>query len=177
MTDMEDLIYSMNFQMSISRSDEYDKKKSRRSSDGCNRRISRNKLHEKTRYMLNENLDDSDDELISLSKSKPRVKLVIDDIIGKRSDYPIDYEDPYDLSSVKRKHMKRSRSELIFHKGLPENNTTRGNLRTVRSVHSLLGNQNNLFEEDDDSDDDIKSIDISDAELNQIEEYSSSYGS
>lgn len=174
MTDMEDLIYSMNYQMSISRSD--DTKKSRRSSDGCNRRIARNKLLDKSRYMLSDSLDDSDDELASLTKSKPRVKLVVDDLIGK-CDYPIDYDDPYDLSSVKRKHMKRSRSELIFHKGLPENSSTRGTLRTVRSVHSLLGNQNNILEEEDDSDDDIKSIDISDAELNQIEEYSSSYSS
>lgn len=78
-----------------------------------------------TKSFLHDDLDQSDDELLSLSKQKksrgPEFPKRLDPYTPtQRPCSSFDEEDGRDLKSVNRKNIKRSRSELIFYKGLPE---------------------------------------------------------
>lgn len=103
------------------RSDEY---------DTLSRKMDQSELHvssslKSSKSFLIDNdddLDQSDDELLSLTKQKkPRTpEFSKRSPVQRPSSSSYDDEDRMSLGSVNRKNMKRSRSELIFYKGLPE---------------------------------------------------------
>lgn len=113
---MENLLHSLNFDLTLTNSNDSFGKMKRTKSE--NLKISRKREDEKSLLVknimgrfANDDLDQSDEELLTLSRQKSLMKPGV----LPKTLYEEEERNQSDL-----KMMKRSRSEMIFYKGLPK---------------------------------------------------------
>lgn len=114
---MENLLHSINFELSLSDSNEAVGKLNRRKSE--NFKTSRKRDDDKPLLVknigvrfVNDDLDQSDEELSTLSQQRSLITGVVQPKTL--------YEEEEQQYQSAQKIMKRSRSEMIFYKGLPK---------------------------------------------------------